>query len=356
MIRVPMISRVPIVKLSPGIDRLGFSTVELLVSLSIASVLTLGLTGSILIASKSLELPQQPSATKTLIDAPLGRLRDSIADATQITLQDETIELICNGDAGNTSTNYRLEDGEFFETNHSNNKRLIFSDVETIELSQQINSVPDTGFIQVDFEGAVVASEGGKRRLTLTYPAGCVSGDLLVLLIGYDGSSLLPPSAGRGWVIINLRYGNNQNIVTWLRRFASSSEQSVSIDSIPGNKSIACLIRISKSDAWNPFMSSNGSTGRFDGTGQGPAAPALSVTQPGCLVVQALLTDKKVLSNGVGGLTGHMVCGYQERSDLAMVCSVRQVGDLTGIVDADNLYEFSGSADFVMSALSLKAN
>jgi len=344
---------------SPRTHRPAFSTVELLVSLSIASVLTLGLTGSIVISSKSLQLPAQPMATQTLADGSLGRLRDTIADAKKITREGNTIEVVLPDDSGETVVTYQAENGELFETSGSAHKRLILGEVDSIEVDQQTSLLEETGKVQVDFEGAVVASGSEEDRMRVRYPAGCVGGDLLLLLVGYDKGGFLRPSVDAGWTQINTQAWlakSDKSIVAWSKPFESNKENSVTVSSIPSENSIACLLRVSKADIQNPVLSSNGLAGLFGGIGRGPAAPPLAVSQPGCLVVQALLTDKHVLSNGNGGLMGHVVCGYEEESDMAMVCSVRQVGNLTGIVDSDNLYKFSGRAEYVMSAISLKTN
>lgn len=337
-------------------NRHAFSTVELLVSLSIASVLTLGLSGAILVSSQSLDLPEPPSHSQLLVDNSFGQIRDRVADAKHIQVDRERITLISSGENGDVQSTYALDGDEILESIGTSPKRSIMKGVEGIDISSTTATPLIQEQPQVSCEGIRTTSVGGKRAITVPYPAGSVVGHLLLLVLAYDSDSGSVPTADPGWTFVRLTKGEDESIAIWYKPIESLREKEVTATWQGGNDAMACLLQLRNVDMQNPVLAINESADEFEGPGQGPAAPPLSASETGSLIVQALITNKNVLENQVGGLSAHVTCCYEERSNLAMVCSVRQVGNAVGIVDADNRYRFSGSAEYVMTSLALRAN
>jgi hypothetical protein len=339
-------------------NRRAFSTVELLVSLSVASVLTLGLSSAIIVAGRSLDVPAQPIEANSLVGNAVGRIKDALVEAKGIELSANSAVITVNdrdGDGFDDTITYRMDDGRLLEESDLSGKRVIAEDVSAMKISANQFVPSDEVDRQVWFEGVESKDTGAVSETQLDFPPGCVIGDFLVSIVAYEDDSGVIPIATAGWNLVDVQVGTKMTIAAWFKRKESEGENSVTISWTKNSDSIGCVMRLSGQSSSSPLMTWNRDAGRFDGSGTGPSAPALNVDSEGSLVLQAVMTKKTALSSGNSGLNGHVMCCSRQKGDSILAVSTRQIGSATGIVDSNNRYEFSRSANYVMLALAIGA-
>lgn len=342
-----------------SLHRCAFTTIELLVSLSIASVLTLGLSSAIFIAGRSLDVPEQTRQEQASFGNDLGRLRENFADALAIDVNQDagTISLVVadrDEDQIDDTINYRLSFGSLLEESTLYGTRTIATGVTDLSLSTNSQQPSRRTIKQAYLAKAISLNNGSTQNLIIPFPSGSQAGDLLIVTLALDSAVANVALQESGWNLITTHVGSGKTLAAWFR-YIAASETSVTAQWQSNSRVVASVLRISKAAKVDPIESLNVLSGDYSSSDPNPNSPPVSLEKPGGLILQILTADKNSLANQTGGLNSHMTCVYDEQANLALTCSVFQAGDNVGIFDAANSYHLTGSSDYVMFGLGITA-
>jgi len=292
----------------------GYTLLELVISSSVGAVLVAGLSGSLYIASRSIESSDRSfdeSSAQEILSTMMADLNQAIRftvrtdTAVQFTVPDRTgdglpEEIIYSwGGVAGTPLIYWY---------NGSAPVLLANDVQYFDLRYLTRMMTATGggnapIPAVVFEEFTEKKEGSNTTsLSLDLPGGTSEGDLLIACSAIDGdvvSSILAPA---GWNAINV--GQEQGEVTFgvLWKIAAASESStMQITWSGGQEALGWIMRFTGHDASNPIDA----MATAAGTSSSPTSPAVTTSLDNAMILRLGGFDNRSVTVGDTGLSGH---------------------------------------------------
>ncbi len=338
----------------------GFSTIELMVSLIGSSVLVLGLTTSIMFASRSLESPARPVVTQTLVGQSLGELASDIADATRVVVRSGELQLEVpdrNLDAMPESVVYQVGSGGIEQVRNGIESRTLVSNGIGLQVQDSIIS----GIAQLDWrcvhlEGIASTKADKIEQLSISLPPATREGDLLVCVLAVESKPSLAASLSSGWQLVDAQQGSTQSILVWTRRHSAVSPETIVANWTGKGAALLWVMNFTGAHASPTVSANNHAQGTRDISTEGSevSAPLLTVASENQLSIQIIATRNDVLPKSSSGLESYANVWKQKQAGLEVWCGVRQLGDIVGTIDSGNTYEFTKDSDYVCVSIALQ--
>lgn len=288
--------------------RRGFTLVELVVSIAAASLLIVGLTSSIFIATKTLDgagdahlrAKSSQSVAEVLSDLRLAKsFSERTAIATTFTVPDrdgdtfpETIRYSWSGVAG---------DPLLLEYNGSS-PAVFAKDVHNFDLSFLTRSLGGEGGPQVTFQEFVDAKQSGNNTsIIVSAPSGILDGDLLIAAVATDGDTAGTLSAPAGWSTIDVAQQNGKVTLGVWWKVAASESGSYQFSWSGYEQAYAWVMRFTGQDTSFPINV----VATAGGNSTAPTSPGVNTTVNDTLILRIGGFDTKYVTSGIPGLAGH---------------------------------------------------
>ncbi len=306
-------------RLRPGVQRTrrAHTLLELVVSMSLATLLMTGLASALFLAGRTFDAGgstavQQAEAAQVLgevladVNQALG-FSQRTANALTFTVPDrdgddtpETIHYSWSGTAG---------DPLLVEYNGSSAETLL-DDVHQFDLSYLTRTVTGDGSGGGGTPGVVTFESfaEGKRRpngsnVTVSLPAGTVAGNLLIAAVATDGNTSTSLSAPAGWTPITIdRRGGAVTLGVWWKIALPSEPGSHDFTWSGNQKAYAWIMRISGHDPVSPI---NAWSKAGQGNNAAPTSPSVDSTVDNAMILRIGAFDDDDVNLDDPGLAGH---------------------------------------------------
>ena len=333
--------------------RRGISSVEMIVAMGSGAILMAGLSGILVLSSKSLDIAIEPPRNLAIAGSPLGILRQDLEQALQVDADNKILRLTVpdrDGDGVNETIAYRLgsENGSssLFQGDRSIRPDTKQVSIRSTGSSSSFSSDGGADFTPasgVNVPNAEVVSKvtGYGNVLSIELPAYSQPGDVYLVGIAI-ATSQGNISQASGWNIVEEKKANNgggggggaPECQAGLYSFITTSTGSSShVFSWTQFCNAYCwVMRITEADSFAPITASS-SNGGYYGSGNCPNATTLTVTKPYSTSIQFIVAEADALQKYRSGLPGYVDQVFGEANELDVTVSVRKHKNFTGGID-----------------------
>jgi len=310
--------------------RPAYTLLELMVALGSASVLMVGLSSALFIASQGLKLDHGASASRGRADAVVGRLladartatryRSVTPTAVEFDVADRTgdgaadrLRYAWSGVAGSPLT--RSLNGNSAVTLLPDVRALSFGSTTRAVVAQNVMTTALNTNL-VFWSQATPTAATGVTSLTLTTPSKVVPGDLLIAMVASTGEQASLTAAG--WTELcyaTNNSGNKLRLSVWQRTALPSEPTTHSWYWPNPSDAIGGVVLLSNHDPQTP-VAVTGRAIRSNQKANNPLCPTATVVRANSLVLRLGAFDKNNIPTDVSGLSGHTTVWAQHASSV----------------------------------------
>lgn len=346
--------------------RPGYTLIELLVATASASVLMVGLSSALFVASRALNLDEGAIPVRNHADMALSRLmadlrearlfNQLLAEEVEFTVPDrdgdgvdETLHYVWSGTAGDPL--FRSVNGGTSHEVLKNVRSLNFESYTRSVSAVDVAVVPPPPWPIVESISSVLV-DPEINQLVLPAPTGVTEGDLLLACVAVhnvDMNSFIPPT---GWMLLDLNEEANHVTFGLWWKIASASEPASYDWRWTGDDLAAGVgLRVSNQYAGNPFTA---------------VAPTIGKSEtPECLSTSTTLDNSMVLriggfhkdeieTVGITGLPSHTDLYMNATSEIGIGVGYRVQGS-AGLTGTAN-FELTASKEYRTVTLVIAPN
>jgi hypothetical protein len=313
--RLPYQSR----RLRLGVKRTrrAYTLLELVVSMSLATLLMTGLASALFLAGRTFDAGGSTAVQQADAAQVLGDILADVNQALSFSRRtaNELIFTVPNRDGDDTPDTIQYSwsgtagDALTFKFNSSPTETLI-GDVHQFDLSYLTRTVTGDGSGGGGTPGVVTFESfaEGKRNangtnVSVSLPAGTMAGNLLIAAVATDGNTSTSLSAPAGWTPITIdRRGSAVTLGVWWKIAVPSEPGSYNFTWSGKQKAYAWVMRMSGHDPVNPI---NAWSKAGQGNNAAPTSPSVDATVDNAMILRIGAFDDDDINLDDPGLAGH---------------------------------------------------
>ncbi|MEM7477699.1 MAG: hypothetical protein AAF483_22145 [Planctomycetota bacterium] len=344
---------------STSLRRSGFQLIELIVSLSSASLIVAGTATSIYLASQSQNVAQQSHVSYSTLQESTNRLRTDLAEMKSIVNKESTAITFTvpdrNGDGIDETIYYRWDgyDNPLQYSEDNDTWWNLTTELSQFELNyrntapQSSNSIgtfdPSNDYL---YRSYAQISQDSDLSLQISIPSGYQSGDLLlasVVVENRQNDSII--NASSDWTKLGEAASLNEkfSLAVFYTFTTSNSIASFSWTSL--GHSQAAVVHF---DA--PSASSAYDNGTADGgISNTPLAPSVNVSSNNSLLIRLLAAEPQSVINESTNMPGHLPIVLRSDEDTPLLGLVHRRAD-AGDNDAES-FHLQTSLEFITASI-----
>ncbi len=314
--------------------RHAYTLLELVVSLVSSAVLVAGLSGSLFIASKSLQSADSSTCQVSTAGRILHDLNRDLNQALSITERTaNAISLLVpdrNGDSSAEAIRYAWSGvaGAPLTVQYNGGAvEPLANDVQGFSLTALTRAMSATPILTADnvvtYEGfSESVRSSNSNNITIGKPTGTVEGDLMIACVATDGNAVNSLAAPAGWNLIfrgpAAISSPAQSFGVWWKMATASGSNSFQFSWTPSETAYGWIMRFSGQDPTNPIHTF--------ATQEGPPffsapCPAVTTTVQCAMILRLGSFDRDQVTIDSPGLTGNMAITMDRSSTGTDSCS-----------------------------------
>lgn len=323
----------------------GYTLVELLLATASASVLVVGLTSSLYVASRALDLDDSAVVERTRDGRALAQMMEDIGEALAFseraptaitfTVPDRTgdgvpdeIRYATTGSYG-TELTYTFNGSTTTLVDGLQGVTFDFA-TRTIEAAEVVAG-EKSGFVVFE-ELTETPQSSAAESITLTTPPATAEGDLLIAAVALDG--LVEPADPAGWNRLNVGVdsGDDVTLGVWWKLAGASEAATHAIAWTGGQQAYGWVMRFTGHDAASPIHA----FATDEGKSTTPNSPAVDTTVRYCLILRLGGFDDDDINAGDAGVGDHTtICSAASGSGSGTVSGAAAYTTLTDAGSSD---------------------